>query len=96
MITTNYLTDLVTKYFSTVFFLWVIGNILLRVLVTKKRIKKRKKKKGGGIGNIFYDIWCFLLKLFTLGHYGCGHKVDVEYEYFFRKRWSPSSPMETV
>jgi|TARA_B110000444_G_scaffold211806_1_gene207848 hypothetical protein len=93
---TDYLIHLVKTYFSTVFFLWVIGNILLRVLVTKKRIKKRKKKKGGGIGNIFYDIWCFLLKLFTLGHYGCGHKVDVEYEYFFRKRWSPSSPMETV
>ena len=93
---TDYLIHLVKTYFSTVFFLWVIGNILLRLLVTKKRIKKRKKKKGGGIGNIFYDIWCFLLKLFTLGHYGCGHKVDVEYEYFFRKRWSPSSPMETV
>ena len=96
MINSVYLIHLVKTYFSTVFFLWVIGNILLRVLVTKKRIKKRKKKKGGGIGNIFYDIWCFLLKLFTLGHYGCGHKVDVEYEYFFRKRWSPSSPMETV
>ena len=71
MTTTNYLTDLVTKYFSTVFFLWVIGNILLRVLVKKKKNKKRKGKKGGGIGNVFYDIWCFLLKIFTLGGYEC-------------------------
>ena len=73
MITTNYLTDLVTKYFSTVFFLWVIGNILLRLLVTKKRIKKKKKRKrrGGGIGDVFYVIWCALRWLLTFGQYGC-------------------------
>ena len=43
----------------------MIGNILLRVS------KRRKGKKGGGIGNVFYDIWCFLLKIFTLGSLGC-------------------------
>ena len=78
MTTTNYLTDLVTKYFSTVFFLWVIGNILLRVLVKKKKNKKRKGKKGGGIGNVFYDIWCFLLKIFTLGGYECFTEINTE------------------
>tara|TARA_B110000483_G_scaffold160667_1_gene190534 strand:+ start:197 stop:466 length:270 start_codon:yes stop_codon:yes gene_type:complete len=71
MINTTYLVYLVKTYFSTVFFLWVIGNILLRVLVKKKKKKKRKGKKGGGIGNVFHDIWCFLLKIFTLGSLGC-------------------------
>ena len=73
---TDYLTDLVTKYFSTVFFVWVIGNILLRLLVTKKKKKKKKKrkKKGGGIEIIWlpiYNFVCFLLELFSLGMYAC-------------------------
>ena len=90
---TDYLIHLVKTYFSTVFFLWVIGNILLRVLVKKKK-KKSKGKKGGGIGNIFHDILCFLLKIFTLGFLGCGHKEDGDYAYFFR---DPNHiPMEAV
>jgi hypothetical protein len=77
MITTNYLTDLVTKYFSTVFFLWVVANILLRLLVTKKKKKKKKRKRrGGGIGDVFYVIWCALRWLLTFGQYGCPTKDD--------------------
>jgi len=88
MITTNYLTDLVTKYFSTVFFLWVIGNILLRLLVTKKRIKKKKKRKrrGGGIGDVFYVIWCALRWLLTFGQYGCPTK-DHTYDQIPKEWW---------
>ena len=68
--TTNYLTDLVTKYFSIVFFLWVVGNILLRLIIKKKRKKKRKKKKkrgGGIIMNVYYFIICIIFYLLTLG-----------------------------
>ena len=39
MINTTYLIYVVKTYFSTVFFIWVIGNILLRVLVKKKKKK---------------------------------------------------------
>ena len=67
--TTNYLTDLVTKYFSIVFFLWVVGNILLRLIIKKKRKKKRKKKKRGGgiIMNVYYFIICIIFYFLTLG-----------------------------
>tara|TARA_B110000444_G_scaffold211806_1_gene207849 strand:- start:365 stop:679 length:315 start_codon:yes stop_codon:yes gene_type:complete len=53
MIDSDNLLNLVKTYFSTVFFVWVAGNILLRLLITKKKKKKRKKskkskgKKGG-------------------------------------------------
>ena len=65
--TTNYLTDLVTKYFSIVFFLWVVGNILLRLIIKKKRKKKRKKRGGGIIMNVYYFIICIIFYLLTLG-----------------------------
>ena len=91
MITTNYLTDLVTKYFSTVFFVWVAGNILLRLLITKKKKKKRKKSKkskgknGGNVlgfplfakaGNFFYYILCWIVFIFTFGSVDCWHGGD--------------------
>ena len=80
MINSVYLIHLVKTYFSTVFFVWVLGNILLRLLVTKKRKKKRKKRKkkrkktGGGIEIIWlpiYNFVCFLLELFSFGMYAC-------------------------
>ena len=73
MINSVYLIHLVKTYFSTVFFVWVLGNILLRLLVTKKR-KKKRKKTGGGIEIIWlpiYNFVCFLLELFSFGMYAC-------------------------
>jgi len=78
MTTTNYLTDLVTKYFSIVFFLWVVGNILLRLIIKKKRKKKRKKKKkrgGGIIMNVYYFIICIIFYLLTLGGLLGGNEI---------------------
>ena len=69
---TDYLIHLVKTYFSTVFFLWVLGNILLRLIVTKKKRTKKKKKgkKGGGvIGDILYEIFCFIMQVITMGGY---------------------------
>jgi hypothetical protein len=68
---TDYLTDLVKKYFPPVFFLWVICNILLRLFVTKRKRKKRKKRKKGKRGGFILDTFkifiCFLIDLFTFG-----------------------------
>ena len=76
MMNTDYLIYLVKTYFSTVFFLWVVANILLRLFVTKKKKKKRKGKKGGG--DVFYNIWCFLLKIFTLGEHECFTEINTD------------------
>tara|TARA_B110000208_G_scaffold10109_2_gene12759 strand:- start:72 stop:419 length:348 start_codon:yes stop_codon:yes gene_type:complete len=92
MMNTDYLIHLVKTYFSTVFFLWIVANILLRLLVTKRKKKRKKGKRGGGIEIIWlpiYNVLCFLLKLFTIGFLGCGHKEEVEdgdYDYFFRRQ----------
>lgn len=100
MINTTYLIYVVKTYFSTVFFIWVIGNILLRVLVKKKKKKKRKGKKGGGIGNVFYDIWCFLLKIFTLGGYECFTEINTEkfkkLEKEFKERLNKENLMKPI
>jgi len=55
MINTTYLIYLVKTYFSTVFLIWVIGNILLRVLIKKK--KKKRKVKGKKVVEL---IWAFV------------------------------------
>lgn len=54
---TDYLTDLVKKYFSTVFFLWVLGNILLRLIIKKKKKKKKRKGKKGKKGGWAMTTW---------------------------------------
>jgi len=62
----DYLIHLVKTYFSTVFFVLVLGNILLRFLVINK---KKKKKNGGGIEIIWisiYNFFCFYWIFFLL------------------------------
>ena len=92
MIDSDNLLNLVKTYFSTVFFVWVAGNILLRLLITKKKKKKRKKSKkskgknGGNdvlgfpllakAGNFFYYILCWIVFIFTFGSVDCWHGGD--------------------
>ena len=70
MIDSDNLLNLVKTYFSTVFFVWVAGNILLRLLITKKKKKKRKKSKKSESRQFF--LLYFMLDCFYFHFWKCG------------------------
>jgi len=64
-----FISTFIKEYLTGIFYLLVIGNIIIKIIQLKrkrKRKRKRKKKsrKGGGI---LGDIWYILLCIITFG-----------------------------